>query len=61
MLGWLTRTLAALHDRDFVTPELVMIAAEKVLAHRLGLCAASRCETPEEVMADVLRSVHPPV
>ncbi|RKP05522.1 hypothetical protein THASP1DRAFT_32640 [Thamnocephalis sphaerospora] len=53
--------LATLYGRNFVTPELVMIATEKVLAHRLRIRPGFRYEAPEEIIADILRAIHPPV
>ncbi|KAI8056569.1 hypothetical protein BDF22DRAFT_740065 [Syncephalis plumigaleata] len=55
------RALATLYGRGFVTPELAMIATEKVFTHRLRLREGIRYESTEEVIADVLRAIQPPV
>jgi MoxR-like ATPase len=52
--------LATIYGRQFITPELVMIAAEKVLVHRLKLRSGIWRDSPEEIISDILRSVHPP-
>lgn len=38
----LVRSLAALHGLDFVTPELVQLAARKIYAHRIVIVSADR-------------------
>ncbi|KAI1111102.1 hypothetical protein F5Y14DRAFT_426636 [Nemania sp. NC0429] len=38
----LVRSLAALHGLDFVTPELVQLAARKIYAHRIAIVPAER-------------------
>ncbi|KAI9591476.1 hypothetical protein BDF19DRAFT_454778 [Syncephalis fuscata] len=60
-LETVVRALATLYGRGFVTPELAMIATEKVFAHRLRLRNNTRYESIEEAIADVLRAIRPPV
>ncbi|RKP26616.1 hypothetical protein SYNPS1DRAFT_21657 [Syncephalis pseudoplumigaleata] len=55
------RALATLYGRGFVTPELAMIATEKVFTHRLRLRDGARYESAEEIIADILRAIKPPV
>lgn len=38
-----------------------MIATEKVFTHRLRLRVGTRYDSVEEVIADVLRAIRPPV
>ena len=54
---------AAIHDRDYVTPDDVKAMGAPVLAHRLILTSTSRLtgRSAEDVVADVLDTVPVPV
>ncbi|KAI9318411.1 hypothetical protein BX666DRAFT_1876637 [Dichotomocladium elegans] len=61
-----TRSLAAIFQRDYLTPDLVSIAASKVLGHRIRLHTAStanekRKVSPADVVAEILRVVYVPM
>jgi MoxR-like ATPase len=53
-----TRSLATLFQHDFLTPDLVAVAADKVLGHRIHLVGSV---TPSQVVSEVLRVVYVPV
>lgn len=53
------RSLATLFRQDYLTPELVSIAADKVLGHRIRLEKGK--EGSAKVIAEVLRVVNVPV
>lgn len=57
------QALAFLHGRDFVTPDMVKTIAAPVLEHRLILRpqAAATGRKVQDVLADVLKQVNPPV
>jgi MoxR-like ATPase len=63
-LGWLmaARVLAALHGRDFVTPDDLKEMAEPVLSHRLALKPEAQIEgvLVEQVIEQLLASVEVP-
>jgi len=56
------RVRAAAHDRDFVTPDDVKDLAVPVLAHRVAPSPETRLQglTPEEAVADLLRTTPVP-
>ncbi|KAI8050133.1 uncharacterized protein B0P05DRAFT_563210 [Gilbertella persicaria] len=67
-----TKSLATLFERDFLTPDLVTIAAEKVFGHRLHVLAVNSrddqmekedmdCNIPSDVIAEILRVIYVPV
>ncbi|KAI9486776.1 MAG: hypothetical protein EXX96DRAFT_54496 [Benjaminiella poitrasii] len=67
-----TKSLASLFKRDFITPELVTIAAEKVFSHRLHILANNvnddqmekedmDANIPSNIVAEVLRVIYVPV
>ncbi|KAG0168828.1 hypothetical protein DFQ28_004206 [Apophysomyces sp. BC1034] len=65
-----TKTLAAIFRRDYLTPDLVSIAAEKVFGHRLHVLAPDRYpdapgheerRTATDIVAEILRIVYVPV
>ncbi|KAG2227856.1 hypothetical protein INT45_002094, partial [Circinella minor] len=58
-----TKALAALFQRDYLTPDLVTIAADKVLGHRIRVLRKeneSQTRAITDVVADVLRIVYVP-
>lgn len=68
------RALATLFRRDYLTPDLVSIAADKVLGHRIHLVETPTTNTTEkdeekdtrnvtaaEIVAEVIRIVYVPV
>lgn len=66
------RSLATLFERDYLTPDLVTIAAEKVFSHRLHVLAINRhddqmeredmdANLPSDIVAEILRIVYVPV
>ncbi|CEP19665.1 hypothetical protein [Parasitella parasitica] len=67
-----TKSLATLFERDFLTPDLVTIAAEKVFSHRLHVLMVNATDDqmekedmdpyiPSEIVAEVLRLIYVPV
>ncbi|CDH60323.1 predicted protein [Lichtheimia corymbifera JMRC:FSU:9682] len=62
-----TRSLATLFQRDYLTPDLVSIAASKVLGHRIRLLPQALDDqgtpyrTTADVVAEVLRVVYVPM
>ncbi|KAI8887156.1 hypothetical protein K501DRAFT_242865 [Backusella circina FSU 941] len=67
-----TKSLAALFERDFLTPELVTIAAEKVFSHRLRILEINTSDdqmekedmnpsTTSDIIGEILRVVYVPV
>ncbi|KAI8643382.1 hypothetical protein BD408DRAFT_364828 [Parasitella parasitica] len=67
-----TKSLAALFERDFLTPDLVIIAAEKVFSHRLHVLMVNATDDqmekedmnpyiPSEIVAEILRLIYVPV
>ncbi|KAI7857460.1 hypothetical protein BDC45DRAFT_435762 [Circinella umbellata] len=64
MVNYGSRALAALFQRDYLTPDLVTIAADKVLGHRIRVLRKeneSQTRAITDVVADVLRIVYVPV
>jgi MoxR-like ATPase len=57
-----SKALAALHAREFVTPDDVRDVALPVLRHRLTLRAEAELDgvTPDSVIADILKSAEVP-
>lgn len=61
------RSLATLFQRDYLTPDLVSIAASKVLGHRIRLLPQALDDqgtpyrTTADVVAEVLRVVYVPM
>ncbi len=58
----LSKTLAAMDGRDFVTPDDVKMAAPAVLRHRLILTAEAQvaADTPDQVLGKILAQVEVP-
>jgi MoxR-like ATPase len=56
----LTQAVAVLHDRDYVLPDDVKLAAVPCLAHRLVL-TASASSSAQSVVREVLTRVSVPV
>ncbi|OBZ90053.1 Uncharacterized protein YeaC [Choanephora cucurbitarum] len=67
-----TKSLATLFERDFLTPDLVTIAAEKVFGHRLHILAENARDDqmeredmdvniPSDIIAEILRVIYVPV
>lgn len=59
-------------ERDYLTPELVTIAAEKVFSHRLHVLAINErddemekedmdANLPSDIVAEILRVIYVPV
>ncbi|HET7112306.1 MAG TPA: MoxR family ATPase, partial [Pyrinomonadaceae bacterium] len=57
-----SKALAAIRDRDFVTPDDVRDVAPPVLRHRLTLRAEAELDgvTPDSVVSDILKAVEVP-
>lgn len=66
------RSLATLFEKDYLTPDLVTIAAEKVFSHRLHVLAINEhddqmeredmdANLPSDIVAEILRIVYVPV
>lgn len=66
------RSLATLFQREFLTPDLVTIAAEKVFSHRLHVLAINvhddqmeredmDANIPSDIVAEILRVIYVPV
>ncbi|KAI9033855.1 hypothetical protein CLU79DRAFT_830219 [Phycomyces nitens] len=51
-----TKSLAVIFGRDYLTPDLVSIAAEKVFGHRLRLASTSLSSA--DIVAEILRVVY---
>ena len=58
----LSKSLAAMDGRDFITPDDVKLAAPAVLRHRLLLTAEAQvaADTPDQVLAKVLAQIEVP-
>lgn len=67
-----TKSLATLFERDYLTPDLVTIAAEKVFSHRLHVLAINEhddemekedmdANLPSDIVAEILRVIYVPV
>ncbi|KAI8330559.1 hypothetical protein BD560DRAFT_429159 [Blakeslea trispora] len=67
-----TKSLATLFERNFLTPDLVTIAAEKVFGHRLHILAINARDDqmeredmdvniPSDVIAEILRVIYVPI
>ncbi|CAO0796704.1 unnamed protein product [Mucor circinelloides] len=67
-----TKSLATLFERSFLTPDLVTIAAEKVFSHRLHVLMVNTTDDqmekedmdaniPSDIVAEILRLVYVPV
>jgi MoxR-like ATPase len=58
----LSKVLAVMDGREFVTPDDVKFAAAGVLAHRLMLSAEAQvaARTPTQILNDVLRTIEVP-
>jgi MoxR-like ATPase len=57
-----SKALAAMHGRDFVTPEDIITIAPAVLRHRLLLMPDKEMEgvTPDEVVAQIIQKIEVP-
>lgn len=57
-----SKALAAIRGRDFVTPEDIQFVARHVLNHRLILTPEAEMEgiSPEEVIAEILKTIEVP-
>lgn len=57
-----SKAIAAIRGRDFVTPEDIQFVTKHVLNHRLILTPEAEMEgiTPEEVIADILKTIEVP-
>ena len=57
-----SKAVAAIRGRDFVTPEDIQFVTTHVLNHRLILTPEAEMEgiTPEEVIADILKTIEVP-
>lgn len=57
-----SKAIAAIRGRDFVTPEDIQFVTKHVLNHRLILTPEAEMEgiTPEEVIADILKTIDVP-
>jgi hypothetical protein len=60
-LPFLNRSLAALFRRNFLTPDLVAVAVEKVVGHRLRLDSSKGQPAVSDIVAEILRIVYAPV
>ncbi|KAG2233802.1 hypothetical protein BDF21DRAFT_432563 [Thamnidium elegans] len=67
-----TKSLATLFERDYLTPDLVTIAAEKVFSHRLHVLAINTHDDqmekedmdsnlPSDIVSEIIRVVYVPV
>ncbi|KAG2195593.1 hypothetical protein INT46_011839 [Mucor plumbeus] len=67
-----TKSLATLFERDFLTPDLVTIAAEKVFSHRLHVLVVNTTDDqmekedmdaniPSDIVAEILRLIYVPI
>lgn len=64
--------MATLFERDFLTPDLVTIAAEKVFSHRLHVLVVNTTDDqmekedmdaniPSDIVAEILRLIYVPI